>query len=166
MDIGIVSVRYARALLKSSIDAKIENKVYHEMITLAKSYIEVPDLKKTIDNPMLANDKKQELIEPACGGNVSPLTHRFVTLVLKELRVNFLQFMANSYISLYRQQQNITRGKLITAVAVNSATEQKMKQLVESKTRGTVEFVSVEYSDVHRDLISVPTPYSTDLSWS
>ena len=166
MDIGIVSVRYALALLKSSIDAKIENKVYQEMITLANSYIEVPDLKKTIDNQMLANDKKQELIETACGGNVSPLTHRFVTLVLKELRVKFLQFMANSYISLYRQQQNITRGKLITAVAVNSATEQKMKQLVESKTRGTVEFETEVNPDIIGGFILEYDTYRMDASVS
>ena len=41
MDIGVISVRYARALLKSATDAKIETDVYKEMQTLAKSYAEV-----------------------------------------------------------------------------------------------------------------------------
>jgi F-type H+-transporting ATPase subunit delta len=50
--------------------------------------------------------------------------------------------MANSYITLYRQQKNITRGKLTTAVAVSDAVEQKMKQMVEAKTQGTVEFTT------------------------
>ena len=31
MDIGVISVRYARALLKSATDAKIEQQVYAEM---------------------------------------------------------------------------------------------------------------------------------------
>ena len=35
MDIGVISVRYARALLKCALDAKIEDKVYVEMQTLA-----------------------------------------------------------------------------------------------------------------------------------
>lgn len=39
MDIGVISVRYARALLKGSCDAKIEDKVYLEMQLLAKSYM-------------------------------------------------------------------------------------------------------------------------------
>jgi len=60
--------------------------------------------------------------------------------VLREDRENTLQFMAASYITLYRQQKNITRGKLITATAVSPETEQKMKQMVESRTQGTVEF--------------------------
>jgi F-type H+-transporting ATPase subunit delta len=140
MDIGVISVRYARALLKSAGEAKLEDEVYHEMQTLAKSYISVPELRFTIDNPMLAKEKKEEILTTACGGSISPLTSSFIKLVLGEDREDTLQFMANSYITLYRQQKNITRGKLTTAAVVSEATEQKMKQMVESKTNGTVEF--------------------------
>ena len=57
MDLGLISVRYARALLKAGIDVKLEDKVYEEMQTLADSYIKVPGLKFTIDNPMLSKEK-------------------------------------------------------------------------------------------------------------
>ena len=53
MDIGVVSMRYARALLKGSLDAKVEDKVYKEMQTLAESYAQVPELRSTVDNPMI-----------------------------------------------------------------------------------------------------------------
>ena len=36
---GVISVRYARALLKSATDAKQEDKVYSEMLTLSDSYV-------------------------------------------------------------------------------------------------------------------------------
>ena len=62
MDIGVISVRYARALLKAAAGAGQEDKVYHEMQTLTKSFIEVSGLRFTIDNPMLSKDKKKELI--------------------------------------------------------------------------------------------------------
>ena len=48
--------------------------------------------------------------------------------------------MANSYLTLYRQQKNIIRGKLTTAVPVSSDIEEKMQKMVESRTNGTVEF--------------------------
>ncbi len=140
MDIGVISVRYARALLKAATDAKIEDAVYQEMSVLAKSYIDVPRLRHTIDNPMLPKEKKHELLVVAMGGNISALTTSFISLVLREDRESVLQFMANSYITLYRRQKNIIRGKLTTAVAVSSDTEQKMRKMVESKTKGTVEF--------------------------
>ena len=141
MDIGVISVRYARALLKSATDTNIEDTVYANMQLLAKSYIEVPALRHTIDNPMLAKEQKLMLLETAVGGDsASPLTKAFIALVLKEDRENMIQFMANSYITLYRKQKNVIRGKLTTAVAVAPETEQKMRHMVESRTKGIVEF--------------------------
>ena len=149
MDIGVISVRYARALLKSASDAKIEDNVYREMQLLAKSYIEVPQLRHTIDNPMLSKDKKEMLLLTATGGEqTTPLTKAFIAMVLKEDRENMIQFMANSYVTLYRKQKNVIRGKLTTAVAVAPETEQKMRQMVESRTKGTVEFESEVNPDI------------------
>ena len=140
MDIGVISMRYARALLKSATDQKQEDAVYQEMMTVAKSYLDVPALRHTIDNPMLSKDKKEALLLVAAGEKPCELTKAFVALVLKEDRENVMQFMANSYITLYRKQKNVIRGKLTTAARVSVETEQKMRQMVESKTNGTVEF--------------------------
>lgn len=142
MDIGVISVRYARALLKCSVESKVEDQVYQEMQTLAESYIAVPELRRTIDNPMVGRDKKAEVLKAAAGGNVSEITVRLMDLVLNEGRENMVQFIANSYITLYRQQKNIIRGRLTTAVAVSDAMEQKMRQMVEKRTNGTVEFTT------------------------
>ena len=137
MEIGVLSVRYARALLKSALEQHIENQVYQEMLTLSQSYLKVPELRFTIDNPMLEKGKKKTLLVTATGGKVSSLTERFIELVLAEDRENTLQFMAASYVTLYRKHKNITSG---TAVAVTPEIEKKMRQRVESRTQGTVEF--------------------------
>ena len=111
------------------------------MQTLSKCYLQVPELRQTIDNPMLDNGKKESLLVTASGGSgISSLTKRFISLVMAEGRESALQLMAASYITLYRKQKNITRGKLITAVAVTPEIERKMRQRVESRTQGTVEF--------------------------
>ena len=82
MDIGVISVRYARALLKSATDAKIEQQVYAEMQQIAKSYIEVPQLRSTIDNPMLSKEKKQALLLTAAGKEPSDLMKAFIMMWL------------------------------------------------------------------------------------
>ena len=148
MDIGVISVRYARALLKSATDASLEDQVYQEMMTMAKSYVDVPQLRQTIDNPMLSTDKKEALLITAAGENTSVLTRTFISLVLKENRENMMQFMANSYVTLYRKQKNVIRGKLTTAARVSAETEQKMRKMVESKTQGTVEFETEVNPDI------------------
>lgn len=165
MDIGVISVRYARALLKSATDAKMEDAVYQEMQLLAKSYIEVPQLRQTIDNPMLAKEKKQMLLATAAGGDaVSDLTKAFIALVLKEDRENMIQFMANSYVTLYRKQKNIIRGKLTTAARVSPAMEQKMRTMVEQKTQGTVEFETEVDPDIIGGFVLEYDTYRMDAS--
>ena len=165
MDIGIISVRYARALLKSALDANIDVQVYQEMQLMANSYVEVPELRHTIDNPMLAKDKKEMLLVTAIGGEgASPLSKAFVALVLKEDRESMIQFMANSYVTLYRQHKNIIRGKLTTAVAVSPATEQKMRQMVESKAKGTVEFETEVNPDIIGGFVLEYDTYRMDAS--
>ena len=134
--------------MKSATDAGLEDQLYQEMMTVAKSYAEVPVLRQTIDNPMLSKEKKQMLLETAAGDSPSQLCRTFISLVLKEDRENVMQFMAHSYITLYRKQKNVIRGKLITAARVSPQTEQKMRQMVESQTNGTVEFETEGNPDI------------------
>lgn len=149
MDLGLISVRYARALLKAGIEAKEAEKVYADMQTLAQNYSQMPALRITIDNPMLSNAQKESLLLLATGGEPCELTKRFVALVLKEDRESIMQFIANSFITLYRKHNNLISAKLTTATTLDSQTEAKLRRLVESKTNGTVEFKT----DVKPELI-------------
>ncbi len=164
MDIGVISVRYARALLKSATEQKLDDAVYQEMQLLAKSYVDVQQLRQTIDNPMLSKDKKEALLLTAVGGEPTPLTRAFISLVLREDRESVMQFIANSYVTLYRQQKNIIRGRLITAARVSPETEKKMRQMVESKTNGTVEFESEVNPDIIGGFILEYDTYRMDAS--
>ncbi|MDO5525718.1 MAG: F0F1 ATP synthase subunit delta [Prevotella sp.] len=164
MDIGVISVRYARALLKSSVETGIEDKVYQEMLTVARSFIAVPELKHTLDNPMLAREKKQQLLLASAGTEVSDLTKNFFALVLKEGRENVMQFIANSFVTLYRQHKNIISGKLVTAAPVSDAAEQRMKQMVMSKTNGEVEFETEINPDIIGGFVLEYDTYRMDAS--
>ena len=164
MDLGLISVRYARALLKAGMELKLEDKVYQEMQVLSESYVKVPELRFTIDNPMLSKDKKGKLLTTATGGKPCKLTANFIKLVLDEDRESIMQFIANSYITLYRRQKKLIRAKLLTATAVSSATEQKLRQLVENKTNGIVEFETEVNPDIIGGFVLEYDTYRLDLS--
>ncbi len=140
MNTGVISVRYARALLKTACEQGLEDKLYAIMQTLVQSYLQVPELRMTIESPMLPKEKKRKLLEVACGDDCPKLVGNFLSLVLKGDREDLLYLMANDYITLYRKQRNIIRGKVITASPVSSQTQDKMKSLVQSRAQGTVEF--------------------------
>ena len=114
MNTGVVSRRYAKALLAYVKAAKKEGKVYEEMKTLASYFERVAGLRHAVENPVLDIPTKLKLLQEAAGGaNVS---EELMGLVLEEKREKFLQFMTWSYIDLYREDKNILIGKLTTAV--------------------------------------------------
>ena len=164
MDLGVISVRYARALLKGALENGMEDAVYNDMQCIANCYLEVPELRATIDNPMLPKDKKRQLLFTAAGTNPTDLTERFLTLVIKERRANALQFMATSYVTLYRQHKHIIQGRLVTASPATPAVEKKMQAMVERRSQGTVEFTTEVDPDIIGGFILEYDTYRMDAS--
>ena len=156
MYIGVVSMRYAKALLAYADDAKVEDAIYREALLLKDSYAQVPELRQAMDNPVLAFDVKLRLVVEAAGGKVTKELERFVQLVLKEKREKFLQFMINSYIDLYRKQKNISIGKLTTAYPVAPEVVERIRKIVVSRTKGTAEFALSQPAFPHQTADSSP----------
>ena len=121
-------MRYARALLAFAKARGTEDKVYDETKRLARVSVTVPQLRHTIDNPVLSMDAKHKLLCDAVG----------VELVLEEKREKFLQFMIWSYIDLYREDKHILIGKLTTAVESPKLVK-KLEELASARTNGVVE---------------------------
>ena len=105
MDIGIVSMRYAKALIEYAKEKHTEDVLYKEMKMLSKSLSAVPRLREALANPVLNIREKYSLICTAATGdkNVSREFSRFITLVLKNNREQFLQFICLSFLDLYRK---------------------------------------------------------------
>lgn len=139
MDTGTISVRYARALLKYAIELGEEYKVYSDMDVLAKVYLKIPQLRSAIESPSLTAAEKQKLLCEAAGGNPCGATQRFFQLVAHKRRTEFMQFIANSYMSLYLAYKHIVKGKLTVSTKINEETASKIQKLVESHTGNTVE---------------------------
>ncbi len=142
MNSGMVSMRYARALFSYALENKAEDVVFSEMKALSDNLIGRPQLRATLDNPVLSTREKSELIKLAVGKTVSNALDRFIQLVLHQRRENHLQTISLVYLDLYRKYKNISVGRLVTACPVDSITINKMKQLVQEKQKGTIEFVT------------------------
>ena len=137
MNAGLIPARYASALLDFASQSGLQERVYQEVKCVAHNFFEINQLRGVIDNPVLANAKKREIIITAAGGNVSKAFDSFVSLILENKREVHLQSILLKYIDLYRKQNNIHYGKLTTASPVNNEIEIKLTQLVE-KTTGVI----------------------------
>ena len=105
------------------------------------------------------------MLTAAMGGTSCELTKRFIVMVLDEGRENIMQFIANSFITLYRKQNNLIKARLVTASAPSQQVEAHLKQLVGSKTSGSkVEFVSEVDPDIIGGFVLEYDTYRMDAS--
>lgn len=134
MDIGIVSMRYAKALMEYAKSTDKEETLYQQFHMLDRSFRKHPDLRTALENPILTIREKLSLISIAAVGNASPGREftRFITLVLKNRRENFLQYICLSFLDLYRKDKHIGVGKLITAVPVNREVAERIRSSASS----------------------------------
>lgn len=157
-------MRYAKALLSFARENKVEDQIYHEMQILSKNLAGLADLRSAVSNPVLGTSEKLSLICNAAGIQVSEEFSKFIELVLKERREKYLQSMSLMYIDLYRKLKNIAIGKLITAWPVSKETEDRMKQMVVRRTRGTVEFETKIDPEIEGGFIFEVGTYRLDAS--
>ena len=166
MDIGIISMRYAKALLAYAREHKAERVVYKELKALSQSFETHPALKKTLDNPVLPAEVKLKLLCSAVSDtcDVSEQYKRFMQLVLKERRENFLQFMCMTYIGLYRKLRHIGVGKLITAVPVDDDTRERFKTAAAERLHARMELQTAVDPSIEGGFIFDINGYRLDAS--
>ncbi len=130
MDIGIVSIRYARALIAYAVEQGAEDELYREFLRLSYSFHKFPELRVTLDNPILTKREKFNLICTAANGDEgsSRVFIRFIRLVLRQHREAFLQFITLTFLDLYRKTKHIAVGYLITAVPIDKEREERIKK--------------------------------------
>ena len=141
MDIGTISMRYAKALMKYAKDTGKEDELYQNMRMLSRSLEKYPDLRRALEDPVLPIREKFSLICVATVGNgtVGREFSRFITLLLKKHRENLLQYISLSFVGLYRNSKHIGIARLITAVPVSREMEERIRSMSSSMLHARME---------------------------
>lgn len=166
MEVGIISMRYAKALIAYAEEREAEDKLYKELVTLVHSFQTVKGFTAAIDNPVLDANEKFRLICTAAAGNQKPSEEfdRFIRLVMKERREPYLQFMSLMYLDLYRKKKHIGVGKLISAVPVNKATEERIRSTAAHILHAHMELETVVDPSIEGGFIFDINDYRLDAS--
>lgn len=140
MDIGVVSARYAKALLKYAEKSGQLEAVYEGMVTLRDSLLKFSELKSTLCDPVLDQEKKLHLLMVASGNQDIECLKRFFELVMKKNRLDMILFISQSFIDVYRDMKNVILCQLTVPTKLNKSTLDRIKSVVENRTNKSVDF--------------------------
>ncbi len=151
MNLGKISIRYASALYALAVEKKEQDKVYEQMKVLSQAFICVPNLTDALSNPMYSQENKIILLETACGGGkeINPLVKTFIEFVVRKGREEYMLFMAMSFLKIYRKEEKIVLGNIISTVELPEETINKIKRFITIKYRQHLEL----HTEIDKNII-------------
>ena len=139
MNEGVIASRYAKALLKYVQESGGGPEVYSQACVLGLRMLEVRQLRDFIENHgEISVDMKTELLRSALGEEPAPELMDFLRLVTSRRRMEYFSRMLYSFIALYRVENNLKVGRLVTAAPVDGLKE-RLETLFRDRTGAEVQ---------------------------
>ena len=142
MNTEVISSRYAKALLAYAAEAGSGSKVYSQALAITQIMQQVPQLMDVVQKRGdVALTKKAELLSIAIGESLADELVRFIELVSNRRRMDGFHSMMLSYITRYRQANNIKVGSLTTA-APDEGLKGRLENMFSERTESEVHFTT------------------------
>lgn len=150
MNDGLIPRRYALALYKYAKEKNVTEQVYEEMKQVIVSFRQFPDLQKVMANPFVTPADKTKLLINAAGDKIEDSYKSFVKLILGANREQYALQMALAYRDIYRKENRIAQVSVTSAIPLDEAQEEKVKNIVKKAFEG----MTLEFSfDVNPEII-------------
>ena len=120
----VLAWRYGRALFEAAAAKNEEGRVQQD---LQSAHSAIRELLPFLRNPCVSNTEKRERLETALSHKVSPLTQRFLGLLIDKKRFEVLPMVIADFGRLVAEKNNIAKAHVRTARPLSAEAQQKLK---------------------------------------
>jgi F-type H+-transporting ATPase subunit delta len=128
MNQGIISTRYAKALMMVGVDNQCLDALKVDMELLGKTIKENPLSRQVLDNPVVKPPQKRKVMAELLGKRIHPLTLNFVNLIVRNRRELLLADVARNFIDLYEKSKGIKRARVVSATVMDNSSKQQLQR--------------------------------------
>ncbi len=104
--------RYAQALFDLAQDKGALKEVYEDLKSLLAAVKASPELAGFLKNPIIPENKQQQIIEEAFKTKMNPLTYAFLNFLIKRRRLSQFPAIAEGFENFYLQKTGIMNVKI------------------------------------------------------
>jgi F-type H+-transporting ATPase subunit delta len=134
MNVGLIAVRYSKALYDFSMETGEADEVLLELNHFFKQTIELKALAGTLSSPVVDQASKLRLLRLASGGQTCTALERFFKLIMAHKREDILPDISLKFRQLYEEKMGILNVKLITAVPIDANRQAAFQKQLEEST--------------------------------
>jgi len=110
-----IAVPYARALFDFSVEKNLMHQITADFQNLEVFLSQTPDLVEYLNNPLIGNAKKEELLNKTLKSQLNQETFKFLNVLVKRDRINLLQAVIGNYLNLVYSLASIKMIEVSTA---------------------------------------------------
>ena len=132
-----IAAPYARALFDFSVDKNIMHQITADFQNLEIFLDESTELTDYLNNPLVNQDAKREVLTKTLKSQVNSETFKFLMVLVSRDRINLLKSVITNYLELVYETASIKTIEIVTAVEFSSAQKntliQKLKELTNAR---------------------------------
>lgn len=132
-----IAAPYARALFDFSVDKNIMHQITADFQNLEIFLDESAELTDYLNNPLVSNNAKNEVLTKILKSQVNSETFKFLMVLVSRDRINLLKSVITNYLELVYETASIKTIEVITAVEFSNAQKntliQKLKELTNAR---------------------------------
>lgn len=141
MRIQLLSKRYAQALFDLAVENKILDKVEKDIVLINSVLQESRELRRILNNQVIDGYKKIKILNLIFEGKIQVLTLKFLQLITRKGREQYIEFICKSFIEIYKEHKNIMSVTLTTAYKADAKTKNailaKLKKVTDKELEVT-----------------------------
>ena len=127
------AIRYAKALMQLAEENKSLDTVVADVKMIHNLVEGSADLRMLLSSPLIKSDKKQSILTSLLTDKVSDLTLKFIQLVVEQNRESSLGVIAEEFIGIYNENNNIAKVSLTTATALDTNSRDLILKTIKEK---------------------------------
>jgi F-type H+-transporting ATPase subunit delta len=132
---SILAKRYAKALFEMALENGILDRVNADMELVANVVSENRELRQLMVNPVVTSLRKQKIFKSVFEKHLDKLSISFLNILIRKGREYEVPEIAHQYLQLFLEHKNIVVAEIVTAIAVNEETSNRIKNLVANLTK-------------------------------
>jgi F-type H+-transporting ATPase subunit delta len=132
-----IAVPYARALFDFSVEKNIMHQITADFQNLEIFLNETSELTDYLDNPVVSQDAKREILTKTLESQVNTETFKFLMVLVNRDRISLLKSIITKYLELVYETASIKMIEVSTAAPFSNAQKdtliQKLKELTNAR---------------------------------
>ena len=132
-----IAAPYARALFDFSVEKNIMHQITADFQNLEIFLDETPELMEYLNNPIVSQDAKREILTKTVQSQVNTETFKFLMVLINRDRINLLNSVIANYLELVYETASIKTIEVLTASSFTNLQKetlvQKLKELTNAR---------------------------------